>query len=696
MAKRFENPLDGALWVAQEIGWPVFPLREGSKKPYADEGVTIATTDPAQIRTWYAARRCNFGVSTTDNVVLDVDVKGGAEGMASLDAIARACPIPYTLQVVTPSGGVHIYLSFADAGQGYVWPGIDVRSHGGYVVCPGSIVGGKPYEVSIDAPVAPVPAGIASKLSPPGTVRVAPEERKALGIEIDTDEAIARAKAYLEATPGAPEGARNNTAYRVACAVQDYGVSGVMAGQLLAQYWGVKCEPPIDDWECERVAQNAEASRQTPIGRLHTEADFGDIDAELIEIGIAAPAPDTAKQEAAKTPAKPEDYYQLWRAGFDPREALTPRPWLLTGYLMRDQLTALLAAPGAGKSNLALGTAVAVASGDGRHIGFKVPKREQPGRILFITVEENLDELNRRLWAYCEHHAIDRAKLDGRIWIQRDNTVSLKLMRTNPETRELGITKAFTATRELVKRHNIDLVIFDPLAELHTAEENDNNAVGLVVQHMRQICREARAAGLIAHHTRKAGTAGGTIAGNLDAARGASSLGGAVRFAHTLANPSDEDAALFGFTDAERKRFVRLDDAKASYAARGERCKWFEFVSVAMPDFASDPDEPETTGVLQLVDMAARLDAQIRAYGQAILEAMVGKDGERVEQIKLAAATKAIIASDPAGFGGSALRATKNIRRLFSKPQRVGDFEIGISIEGNNEFVEATLIDEAD
>ena len=84
--------------------------------------------------------------------IIDVDVKGGANGLDTLETIEReiGTPLPETVIVSTPSGGVHFhYRANLPQFQGRSdLPGIDVRAHGkGYVLLPPAqgyaMVGGK-------------------------------------------------------------------------------------------------------------------------------------------------------------------------------------------------------------------------------------------------------------------------------------------------------------------------------------------------------------------------------------------------------------------------------------------------------------------------------------------------------------------------------------------------------------------------
>ncbi|GBF27679.1 hypothetical protein MnTg02_02738 [bacterium MnTg02] len=83
-------------------------------------------------------------------MVIDIDVKadaGGDETYAEFEKSGRI--FPPTCEVATPSGGRHLYYRYhptiAKNSVGKLGKGIDIRSTGGYVVAPPSVIDGKPY-----------------------------------------------------------------------------------------------------------------------------------------------------------------------------------------------------------------------------------------------------------------------------------------------------------------------------------------------------------------------------------------------------------------------------------------------------------------------------------------------------------------------------------------------------------------------
>lgn len=144
--------LDAALAYAAR-GWPVFPCAPGSKVPAiaGSRGVLDATTDPSQIRAWWASMpTANIGIATgaPGPDVLDVDVKPDGDGWPALARIAAAGLTSLAGDLTqTPGGGLHAYFTGTAQRNGRI-PGqhLDFRGTGGYVLAPPSAVGGRPYQ----------------------------------------------------------------------------------------------------------------------------------------------------------------------------------------------------------------------------------------------------------------------------------------------------------------------------------------------------------------------------------------------------------------------------------------------------------------------------------------------------------------------------------------------------------------------
>ncbi len=141
-------------------GFKIFPLQQNSKIPAISKvsggnGCLDATDDEEIISEWakkYPDANLGIGCGETSGiVVIDVDVKDGAGGEESMRRLKNAGVVfGETAEVVTPSGGRHLYYSYNERlgknSAGKIAKGIDIRSNGGYVVCPPSIIDGTRYK----------------------------------------------------------------------------------------------------------------------------------------------------------------------------------------------------------------------------------------------------------------------------------------------------------------------------------------------------------------------------------------------------------------------------------------------------------------------------------------------------------------------------------------------------------------------
>jgi hypothetical protein len=139
-------------------GWRVVPIPRGTKHPPMDEWQRWATTDVELIRQWWTAHPTHgVGIATgveSGIFVLDVDVADGKRGDDTLaDLEATYSPLPATMEVITGSGGRHLYFGMPEgvvivnSAGGRLGPGLDIRGEGGQVLAPPTLhPNGKRYE----------------------------------------------------------------------------------------------------------------------------------------------------------------------------------------------------------------------------------------------------------------------------------------------------------------------------------------------------------------------------------------------------------------------------------------------------------------------------------------------------------------------------------------------------------------------
>lgn len=540
-------------------GLRVFPLAPGSKiPPRGSDWTNTATADAFQAYDdFVGVPGANVGVLANGLVIVDADTKNG-DGIS--EALALIGDVK-TYTVTTPSGGRHFY--FDAGGELFnnavrIRPNVDIRAANGYVVGPGSQIGGKRYSELDTSPIAPLPASIRALLT--AKRDAAPVEARTAG-ELDTAGAIASATAYLKAAPLAIQGdGGDNQTIRVANRVMDFGVSPATAVELMADHWNERCSPPWEYEDLERKVFSAAKSKQDAIGRDNPNNFFEDVEPP------PAPVDDFASS-----------FVPLEMSEDDAR-TLPPRPWLVEDWLLKGKVTELVAPGGVGKSALSIGIAVSVALGEGSHLGVDV---REGGRVLIVNVEDDVIEMRKRLYAFQKLHGIAGDALRGKIDIfdsERDWKVLVDSSREGPRQ-----TAVVGRLIDFIKRGDYRLVIFDPLVEMHSVNENDNGQMAFVMNAFKTAARSANVAVMLSHHTSKPPKADSTgRAGNAATSRGASSIGNAARVAMTMFAMTEPEARTLKVPEDQRYRYVRIDGAKANLNPLTGASKWFEKVNVPL------------------------------------------------------------------------------------------------------------------
>ncbi|MCP4538518.1 MAG: bifunctional DNA primase/polymerase, partial [Chloroflexi bacterium] len=277
---------DTALRLAEE-GFYVFPLVPDGKIP-AFEGWQDAATRAADTICgwWERDPDYNIGIFTEKYgdtghlVALDVDIKDGKAGAETFRGLRQTHDMPRTRTNLTASGGRHIiYAAHKPVRSSVerVGPGLDVRSAGGYIVGPGSMIRGMEYS-SDWAALHYAPEWLIEKCGAP---KARNSEVFPAIEETDTDAIIKRAVEWLKG--GAPEAIQgrhgDQTTYTVAARLKDFGLSELAAVELLAHHWNEQKAHPT--WAYEELAKkvsNAYAYGIEPLGVAAPQADFDEIE----------------------------------------------------------------------------------------------------------------------------------------------------------------------------------------------------------------------------------------------------------------------------------------------------------------------------------------------------------------------------------------------------------------------------------
>jgi AAA domain/Primase C terminal 2 (PriCT-2)/Bifunctional DNA primase/polymerase, N-terminal len=323
------------------------------------------------------------------------------------------------------------------------------------------------------------------------------------------------------------------------------------------------------------------------------------------------PAEDTVDPQDREP--EPQKDVALWSCDDAWSEENIPvRPWVARGYLLAGSVTLLGGTGSAGKSLLIKAWVIALVLGV--RFGRFVPTR--PCRVLSYNTEDDRHEERRRLSATLRQFDRTAHDLAGKLRLVGPTDIGT-LIERDPVTGQIRLTAAMIALEQHIKTFQPDVVMLDPLVELHTAEENDNTGLRAVVAQLRALATRHNVAVCVLHHTRK----GAMTPGDPDAVRGAGAIVGAARLVFTICSMTENDAERFGITVDARRHYFRLDGAKMNYSPVLD-AEWFERVSYPLDNGEdvpatvpwSPPKDSITTNDIEIIKEAVAAGLNGEAY----------------------------------------------------------------------------------
>ncbi|WP_263588631.1 AAA family ATPase [Sphingopyxis sp. GC21] len=239
--------------------------------------------------------------------------------------------------------------------------------------------------------------------------------------------------------------------------------------------------------------------------------------------------------------------------------SLPRRQWLMGHWLLRGEVTAIIAPGGTGKSTI--GNTIALCLASGQPLLGK-PLHRGPQAVWIFNLEDGTDELERQLSAACAYHGIgpmdcgDRLHLDSGL---------VQPLCTASEDRD-GFTLAedvFAQLAATIRERRVATVIVDPFVSSHAVRESSNEAIDAIAKRWKRLAQETGCAVVLVHHTRKLGGREVTA----EDGRGAVALRDAARVVLPLNPMGDKEAEELGIADpALRRSLVRIDTGKANRA----------------------------------------------------------------------------------------------------------------------------------
>ena len=251
MAIRIERP--GLLAPAYLLrGWSIFPLPRGRKIPDRPwKRWQSARPSLFVVEQWFRqAPDANVAVVTgaiSGLVVADIDLVKHPDAAREFSQRSGG-ELPAAPTVRTGGGGLHLFFAhpgFPVRSRAGLFPGLDVRADGAFVVAPPSLhPSGSVYRWEADTVFLPPPPSwlisevnaTPARASMPGTGATAGGNGGAL-------------KIY--------EGRRNSELFRVGCAIRGQGWDRAWIEAELMVINQVRCIPPLPDSEVAQIAASA-------------------------------------------------------------------------------------------------------------------------------------------------------------------------------------------------------------------------------------------------------------------------------------------------------------------------------------------------------------------------------------------------------------------------------------------------------
>ncbi len=211
----------------------------------------------------------------------------------------------------------------------------------------------------------------------------------------------------------------------------------------------------------------------------------------------------------------------------------------------------------------------------------------QTGRVWINVLEDDLDELDRRIHAAMIAHNISRDDIEGELFVNTADQRPILLAHLNPETGVFEVSADAKALEDGIKDMRIGLTMIDPLVKAHKVTENSNEHMDQLITMGNDMARRTRSALLINTHFRKGGAEGG----NRDAFRGGGSLVDGGRINRSLAPMSEDEAQMYKIDPDEAFRYVKIVDAKGNLAPKA-RATWIRLASIEIDNREVDPRYP--------------------------------------------------------------------------------------------------------
>jgi putative DNA primase/helicase len=259
-----ENKTLKAALLYASLGWQILPLygiknnicecgnincSSAGKHPRLKKGLHGATTDEKIIREWFNKwPDANIGIRTGEEsgfFAFDIDPRHGGED-SYFDLESKYGKLPDTVESLTGGGGRHKLFKhpgFPVKGTVNLFPGIDIRGDGNYIVAPPSLhISGGVYQFEVS--------------SNPQDIEIAPPPEWLLDVINGHKASLGGKKIKRVIDNNIPYRERNDTLASLAGSMKGRGRGFEEIFSALKKTNEIRCKPPLPEDEVEKIVNS--------------------------------------------------------------------------------------------------------------------------------------------------------------------------------------------------------------------------------------------------------------------------------------------------------------------------------------------------------------------------------------------------------------------------------------------------------
>jgi hypothetical protein len=270
--------------------------------------------------------------------------------------------------------------------------------------------------------------------------------------------------------------------------------------------------------------------------------------------------------------------------------ALPRRQWLYGRHLIRGFVSTTIGVGGRGKTSLIVADALAMVTG-------RALLGDQPAdklRVWLISMEDPLEELNRRIAATALHYDITKQDIGDRLYLDAGASASIVVATDQRDGIKINVPVVDALRAEIADR-KIDVLQVDPFIDSHAVAENDNGKIAAVMRIWSGIANEAACGIGLVHHVRKPASTDQTL--TVDDARGASSAVYKARDARVLNTMSQKEAERASIDNP--RLYFNVYSGKANLAPPADKVTWRHLVGVSLGNGINPQDPGDEVGVVE-------------------------------------------------------------------------------------------------